>query len=86
MDVIASERRASAAILDTKRWSAVLRTVIPLIALVTVGASCQQGIPKNVADRLKPVTLVWWGVNETEQDVVAFTSEYQRLHPNVSVR
>lgn len=50
------------------------------------GAMCGgSGIPKNVAARLKPVQLVWWGVQETEEEMQPVLTEYQKLHPNVSI-
>lgn len=53
--------------------------------LVFAGAGCKKGIPKNVAARLKPVTIEWWGVNETEEEVQPILDEYRKLYPHVSI-
>ncbi|MBI4142767.1 extracellular solute-binding protein [Candidatus Uhrbacteria bacterium] len=66
---------------DRRWWFGVL-LVLPLLFL---GLSCTKGIPKNVTDRLKQVRLEWWGVNETEEEVLPIITEYQKLHKNVSV-
>ncbi|MBI4433444.1 extracellular solute-binding protein [Candidatus Uhrbacteria bacterium] len=66
----------------------IRRVGIAALAAVLLfsGAMCSSGgIPKNVAARLKPVQLVWWGVQETEEEMQPIIAEYQKLHTNVSV-
>jgi ABC-type glycerol-3-phosphate transport system substrate-binding protein len=50
-----------------------------------LGAGCKKGIPKNVAARLKPVQLEWWGVNETEEEVQPILDEYRKVNPHISI-
>ncbi|MBI4449820.1 extracellular solute-binding protein [Candidatus Uhrbacteria bacterium] len=56
-----------------------------LLMFVFVGAGCTKGIPKDVAARLRPVQIEWWGVNEMEEEVQPILDEYRKLHQNVSV-
>ncbi|MFH1430577.1 MAG: extracellular solute-binding protein, partial [Candidatus Uhrbacteria bacterium] len=60
---------------------------ITLTLLLTLGLGCGgSGVPKNVAERLKPMTLVWWGVNMTSEEVQPLIEGYRQIHPYVTVQ
>jgi len=57
-----------------------------LTALLFLGAGCAKGgISKDVAARLKPVQLEWWGVNETEEEVQPLIDAYRKTNSNVAI-
>lgn len=70
-----------------RQWRQTMRAVaLSLVLLVGVGAGCTRGsMPREVVARLQPVQLVWWGVNETSEDVQPLIEAYKQLHPHVTI-
>ncbi|MDO8599209.1 MAG: extracellular solute-binding protein, partial [bacterium] len=62
-----------------------LAAIVLIIPLLLLGAGCKKGIPKSVSDRLKPVQLEWWAVNETEEEVQPLLDEYRKANPHISI-
>jgi len=56
-----------------------------LTFLITSGVSCFQGVPADVQQRSKPLTLEMWGVWDGGSDFSSLLAEYKKLHPNISI-
>lgn len=56
-----------------------------LAFLITSGVSCFQGVPADVQERSKPLTLEMWGVWDDSSAYSGFISSYKAMHPNVSI-
>lgn len=70
---------------DQRRRGVTALLLCCAAVLLLMGAGCKKGIPKDVAARLKPIQLEWWGANETEDEVRPILDEYRKINPHVSV-
>lgn len=59
--------------------------VLVLVLVFSTGAGCGNGVPPEVAERLKPVQLVWWGVQDTGEDVQPLIDAYHSRFPHVNI-
>ncbi|MDO8463581.1 MAG: extracellular solute-binding protein [bacterium] len=67
-------------------WSRLRAIALIAVSVVFLGAGCvRDAIPQEVAARLRPVNLVWWGVNETSDDVRPLIDAYRQIHPHVQI-
>jgi ABC-type glycerol-3-phosphate transport system substrate-binding protein len=55
------------------------------IVLLTTGAKCQQLPPNLKEGKPQPITLQYWKVFEESYNVSDLLSDYQKLHPYVSI-
>lgn len=59
---------------------------VAVMLVTTVGAGCARGgIPADVAKRLQPVRLTWWGVQETAEEARPLIDAYRAQFPHVDV-
>lgn len=57
---------------------------ISILLIIVVGVFLFS-IKKNNAPVLKPITLEYWGINESEADMLVLINEYKKIHPNVTI-
>ncbi|MCX6745526.1 MAG: extracellular solute-binding protein [Candidatus Parcubacteria bacterium] len=59
--------------------------IVMLMVFMTTGAKCQSLPPNTQAGPPKPITLEYWKVYEESSNVSDLISDYQKIHPYVTV-
>jgi multiple sugar transport system substrate-binding protein len=54
--------------------------------LLTAGAGCSNGSSSSSGSAVKPITLTYWRTYDDEDAFDAIITNYQKLHPNVTIQ